>query len=180
MPSDSARVRPAAGTRTVVLGLGNPILSDDAVGLVVAAELERRLDVESLPGVAVRTTARGGFELIDLLAGFDRVILVDCLTVPDPVPGRIRRLALDDVAGSARLVGGHEISVGAAFQLAAQAAIAMPRDVTIYAVEAADATTFAETLTPAVAAAVSELADQIWAELNESGEGAEVPEPGES
>lgn len=175
MPSDSARAGPAAGTRTVVLGLGNPILSDDAVGLVVAAELERRLDAEPLPGVAVRTTARGGFELIDLLAGTDRVILVDCLTVPDPAPGRIRRLGLDDVSGSARLVGGHELSVGAAFQLAAQAAIPMPRDVIIYAVEAGDATTFAEALTPAVAAAAAELAERIWAEL--AGAGRKIPHP---
>lgn len=180
MQPDSARTGPAAGVRTVVLGLGNPILSDDAVGLAVAAELERRLDAEPLPGVVVRTTARGGFELIDLLAGSDRVILVDCLTVPDPVPGRIRRLGLADVSGSARLVGGHEISVGAAFQLAAQAAIPMPRDVTIYAVEAADATTFAEALTPEVAAAAGELADRIWAELKGLGGDTAGPSVGES
>ena len=180
MRPDSARSGPAGETRTVVLGLGNPILSDDAVGLAVAAELERRLAAAPLPGVEVRTTARGGFELIDLLMGFDRVILVDCLAVPDPVPGRIRRLGLDDVSGSARLVGGHEISVGAAFQLAAQVAIPMPRDVTIYAVEAGDAVTFAEALTPPVAAAVIELADRIWAELNGFAGDAAGPSLGES
>jgi hypothetical protein len=63
----AARSRPAGEVRTVVLGLGNPILSDDAVGLAVAGDLERRLAVEPLPGVGWRP-ARGSFELIDLLA----------------------------------------------------------------------------------------------------------------
>jgi hydrogenase maturation protease len=171
---------PVAAGRTAVLGLGNPILGDDAAGLAVAADLERRLARQPLPGVEVLTSARGGFELIDLLAGFDRVILVDSLTVPDAEPGRIRRLDLADVSGSARLVCGHEISVATAFELAARLAIPMPRAVSIHAIEVADATTFGETLTPPVAAAVRELARRVWRELQASpgGPAADVPSGG--
>ena len=124
----------------------------------------------------VRTSTRGGFELIDLLSGFDRAILVDSLASPAPQPGRIRRLSLDDVAGSARLVGGHEISLGGAFRLAEQLAIPMPRVVTVYAIEAAELYTFGESLTAEVAAAVRELSGRIWAEL--SGEVGSPPPAG--
>ena len=165
MTGRPVRPGPAAASRAAVLGLGNPILGDDAAGLAVAAELERRLVRRPLPGVKVLTSARGGFELIDLLAGFDRAILVDSLTVPNPEPGRIRQLDLADVSGSARLVCGHEISVATAFDLAARLAIPMPRDVAIYAIEIDDATAFGEVLTPPVAAAVRELTERIWAEL---------------
>ncbi len=175
-----AQTGPAAARRVLVLGLGNPILGDDAAGLAVAADLETRLVRQPQPGVEVRTSARGGFELIDLLTGFHRVILVDSLTVPEPAPGRIRRLGLDDVAGSARLVCGHEIHVATAFDLAARLAIPMPQTVTIYGIEIADATAFGEELTPRVAAAARELAERIWTELQvRSGEpGADFPPDG--
>ncbi|HOT02082.1 MAG TPA: hydrogenase maturation protease [Acidobacteriota bacterium] len=165
MRPEAVQAGPAAARRVLVLGLGNPILGDDAAGLAVAADLEARLACRPQPGVEVRTSARGGFELIDLMAGFPRAVLVDSLTVPDPVPGRIRRLALDDVAGSARLVCGHEIHVATAFDLASRLAIPMPRTVTIYGIEIADATTFGEGLTPPVAAAARELVERIWIEL---------------
>ena len=162
-PSDIAPGVPVG--RTVVLGLGNPVLSDDGVGLAVAAEVKRLLAEEPIPGVDVLASTRAGFELIDLLRGYARAIIVDCLTLPDPVPGRVRRLGLDDVAGSARLINAHEISVAVAFRLAQQLAIPMPGEVEILAVEAADTSTIAEGLTPAVAAAVVPLSRVIYDDL---------------
>jgi hydrogenase maturation protease len=153
------------GGRAAVLGLGNPILSDDGVGLAVAEAFARRLADSPLPGVDVLCSARAGFELIDLLRDYARAVIVDCLVLPDPQPGRVRRLSLEDVAGSARLVNMHEISLGVAFGVAARLGIPMPLDVVIFAVEAADTATIAEGLTPAVAAAVEPLARAIHESL---------------
>jgi Ni,Fe-hydrogenase maturation factor len=51
-----------------VLGLDNPVIGDDAVGLYVAAEAAR-LDRESpVDGLTVVTNPRAGFELIYALA----------------------------------------------------------------------------------------------------------------
>ena len=176
-PSDIAPSVPVG--RTVVLGLGNPVLSDDGVGLAVAAEVKRLLAEEPIPGVDVLASTRAGFELIDLLRGYARAIIVDCLTLPDPVPGRVRRLGLDDVAGSSRLINAHEISVAVAFRLAQQLAIPMPGEVEILAVEAEDTTTLNEGLTPAVAAAVAPLAQAIYEELRESPPSADSPDSNE-
>lgn len=156
---------PSQLSPTVVLGLGNPVVSDDRVGLAVAWELKRLLEESPVPGVTVLESHRGGFELIDLLAGSSRAILIDCLTVPDPVPGRIRRLTVAEAAGSLRLVNPHEIGIAEAFALAARLGIPMPAKVDIYAVEGADTTTLSEDMTPEVSAAVAPLARQIWAEL---------------
>jgi len=152
---------------TVVLGLGNPVRFDDAVGLRVAEALERLLAEAPIPGVQVFNSTRAGFELIDLLAGADHAILVDCLEVPDAVPGRVRRLTLDDVAGAARLVGAHDITVGAAFELARASGIAMPATVEIIGVEAGDTMRIEEGLSPEVAAAVPRLAREIHERLKE-------------
>ena len=151
----------------VVLGLGNPVVSDDRAGLAVAAELKRLLEESPIAGVMVLESERGGFELIDLLAGHSRAILIDCLTVASPIPGRVRRLTVAEAAGSLRLINPHEIGIAEAFALATRLGIPMPKEVEIYAIEGADTSTLSERMTPAVAAAIGPLARQIWAELKE-------------
>lgn len=165
----------AAG-RTVLLGLGNPVLSDDAVGLAVAAEVRRLLAERPIPGVDVLASTRAGFELIDLLQGYRRAVIVDCLAQPEPIPGRVRRLQLHDVAGSARLVSAHEISLDVAFRLAEQMGISMPAEVEILAVEGADLTTVSEAMTPAVQAAVGPLAQEIHQRLSRLAPDREPPD----
>jgi len=162
--------------RTVVLGLGNPVLSDDAVGLAVVSALRKLLITVPIPGVDVLASTRAGFELIDLLRDYGRAILVDCLAIPDPQPGRVRRLALDDVAGSSRLVNAHELSVGVAFQLAERMGIPMPSEVEILAIEAADTCTIFEGLTPAVEAVVVPLSHEIYEDLKRRAPATEPPD----
>ena len=151
--------------RTAVLGLGNPVVADDRVGLAVAEEVRRLLERSPVANVEVLESTRGGFELIDLLSGFSHAVLIDCLTVPDPSPGRVQRLTLANVSGSARLINVHEISIWEAFELARKMGIDMPETVDIFAVEGEDTLTMSEEMTPRVAAAVEPLARQIHAAL---------------
>jgi hydrogenase maturation protease len=162
--------------RTVVLGLGNPVLCDDGVGLAVVSALRKLLEVTPIPGVDVLASTRAGFELIELLRDYRRAILVDCLALPDPQPGRVRRLGLDDVSGSSRLVNAHEVSVGVAFQLAARMGIRMPTEVEILAIEAGDTCTITEGLTQAVEAAVSPLCREIYEDLKRRAPATEPPD----
>ena len=150
----------------VVLGLGNPLRGDDAAGLQVAEAVDARLRERPVPGVTVCTSTRAGFEVIDLLSGFRRAILVDCLEVPHAVPGRVRRLTLDACRGSARLVGAHDLSLGDAFAFARATGHPMPDGVEIYAIEATETVAIAEGLSPAVAAAVAALAAEIHGRLH--------------
>ena len=155
----------AVSACTVVLGLGNPVRCDDGVGIAVAEAVQQLLIDNPLAGVRVATSARGGFEVIDLLQGCQRAVIIDCLDVPHPRPGRVRRLALDQVAGAPRLIDAHGLSLPLVFRLAAGLGIAMPSQVEILGVEAADTLTLGETLTPAVLAAVAPLARRILVRL---------------
>ena len=159
---------PPSPPRTVVLGLGNPIVSDDAVGLHVVRRLVPLLGTPLPTWLDIRTSQRAGFELIDLLSGAERAIIVDCLELSDPEPGRVRRLSLSDFSGSVRLVGVHEVTVATAFEFARLAGIPMPSSVLIYAVEGDDMRTISEIMTPAVAAVVEPLAQTILAVLTGS------------
>lgn len=152
-------------THTVVLGLGNPVRGDDAVGLRVAEAVQQGLDEAPLPGVSVLTSTRAGLELIDLLAGADHAVLIDAYESPDATPGNIRLLTLDDVAGAPRLVGGHDITVAGAFGFARESNIPMPGTVDIYAVEVLETDRLEEALSPEVEAAVPRLARAIHERL---------------
>ncbi len=169
----------STGGRTVVLGLGNPVLGDDGVGLAVAAELKRLLAEAPVRGVDVLASTRAGFDLIDILRGYTSAILVDCIVLPDPRPGTVRRLAVDDVSGCARLVNAHEMSVGTTFRLAERMGISMPTDVEIIAVEAGNTSTIGEGLTPAVQASVEPLAREIYNRLKQNEPATDPPDSDE-
>ena len=155
------------GIRVAVLGLGNPVLCDDSVGLRVAAEVERILRRHPIPGVTVMASVRAGFELIDLVSGFTHAIIIDSLESTRPTPGLIRRLDLNGFSGSSRLVGVHDICIADAFELAATLGIRMPASVEIYAVEGEDMKTLTEEMTPAVEASVIPLAREVHARAGE-------------
>jgi hydrogenase maturation protease len=69
VPHDRARPR-----RTLVLGVGNLLLGDEGFGIHAV----RALSSENLPGwVTVEDGGTGGVDLLDRIASFERVILID-------------------------------------------------------------------------------------------------------
>ena len=154
-------MNPPHSGRVVVVGLGNPVVSDDRAGLAVASAVARLLREHPVPGVDVLVSTRGGFELIDLLNNYSHAILVDCLSLHEPVPGRVRKLDLNGLAGSTRLFNAHELSLGQACDLAFHLGITMPSQIVIWAIEGGDTYTLSDHMTPEVAAAIEPLALQI-------------------
>ena len=131
----------------------------------MAEEVERLLDRRPVDGVRVVTSTRGGFELIDLLAGSGRVLVVDCFEAVDAQPGRMRVLPLEGLCGCARLVGGHDVGLSAAIQLGRLLGVEMPERVEVIGVEAVPGDRIEEGLSPALAAAVPIVAAWIYRRL---------------
>jgi len=138
--------------RTLVVGLGNPLLRDDSVGLQVAAALRPRL--ENRPDIEVAEDYRGGLRLMESMIGFDRAIVIDAICSGAP-PGTIHRLTPHAVP-TQHSASSHDLNLPTALELGRQAGAHLPAssDILIVAVESADMTTFGETLTPEVEAAV--------------------------
>src|SRR3990170_4433330 len=80
--------------KTIIIGLGNPILGDDGVGWKVAEEVRRQLSPDS--SVVVSCVSLGGISLMEHLIGYDNAILIDALAVQGPV-GSILILSLNDL-----------------------------------------------------------------------------------
>ncbi|MCU0494661.1 MAG: hydrogenase maturation protease [Chloroflexaceae bacterium] len=151
---------------TLVLGMGNPILSDDGIGFCVAEAVRESL--ADAPDVAVGTASLGGLALMEAMLGYEHVILIDALLRPNPRPGAIHRLTLDDLRAlspTEHSASPHDTSVVTALELGRQVGLPVPRDVVIYAVEVANVLDFSDRMTPAVAEAVPEVAEAVLQEL---------------
>jgi hydrogenase maturation protease len=147
--------------RTLLLGLGNPLLGDDAVGLKVAALVSQRLD--GTAGVDVEEEEAGGLRLMERMTGYERVVLVDA-AVTGGTPGTIRRLAPDDLP-TQRTGVAHGIDLPRALALGRQLGYPMPSEVRVVAIEAESVLEFRHEMTAAVAAAVEPAVEAVLEEL---------------
>ncbi len=138
--------------KTLVLGLGNPIVSDDSVGLRVATEL--RSVLKDRVGVEVDVDYWGGLRLMERMIGYDRAVVIDAIQT-GAAPGTIHRLRPDDLP-TQRSASAHDANLPTALALGRQAGMHLPPDdaVTLVAIEAADILNFGEQLTPEVEAAI--------------------------
>lgn len=149
--------------KTLVLGLGNPLVTDDSVGLRVAAELKRLLAEDS--DVEVSEDYWGGLRLMERMVGFERAIVIDAMQSGSP-PGTIHRLTPDSIP-TQRSTSAHDVSLPMALALGRQAGAALPPDdqILLVGIEAEDILTFGEECTPAVRAAIPVAVEEVLAAL---------------
>ena len=152
-----------AGPKTLILGLGNPILSDDGVGFRVAEELKGRLDEQD---VTVLETSMSGLSLLDLLAGYDRSIIVDAIQTAGGKAGQIYRLTPDMFDATQHAASPHDVNFATALGFGKRLGLTLPRDIIIFAVEATDLSTISEECTPEVRRAIPVCVEMIVRELN--------------
>ena len=148
--------------KTLILGLGNPILSDDGVGLRVAAELEGRLDHQE---VTVMDTSMAGLSLLDVLAGYDRAIIIDAIQTVGGEAGDVYRLEAEGFNITRHAASPHDVNFATALELGHRLGLALPQQIVIFAIEVADVTTFSEECTPEVRRAIPVCVEMIIQEL---------------
>jgi hydrogenase maturation protease len=147
--------------KTLILGLGNPLLGDDAIGLLVVDCLRQRL--QGRDDVDVQEDEAGGLRLMERLTGYERAIIVDAI-VSGGTPGTIRRMDSGELP-TQRTAIAHGIDLPRALELGQALGLAMPRQVRVVAIEAASVLEFRNDMTPAVAAALEPAVATVLEEL---------------
>jgi hydrogenase maturation protease len=139
----------------LLLGLGNTLLSDDAVGIHVVRHIAAGGVV---PGVDVKEAEVAGFALLDLLEGYESAVVVDAIRLRDARPGEVVMLDGTGLEPSLHLVAGHQIDLPSALALGRELGRPVPSSVKIVGVQVQDDRTCSETCTPVVEAAIPEAA----------------------
>ena len=124
--------------KILVLGLGNDCLGDDAVGLKVVRELRRQKTI--VKDADVLETGAAGMILLDLMAGYRALILIDAIQTGDGKPGRIYRLTEDDLpaaSGPSEVIpwSVHHMGLRGILETGRRAGGDLPDTVIVYAIE---------------------------------------------
>lgn len=151
--------------RTLVLGLGNPIMGDDGVGLAAIQRLRNdwRLPAE----VEVVDGGTWGMNLLPLIERADRLVLVDAINTNSP-PGALTVLERDELPRYFALkLSPHQIDLREVLALA-ELRGALPRELVALGIQPAVVEMQTE-LSPAVEGALGKLVDLVVDRLEAAG-----------
>ena len=150
--------------RTLVLGIGNPILGDDGVGFHIAQELAREVKDENID---VKDTSAGGLNLLELIVGYDKVIIIDAIMTKDGEAGEIYQLRPADVGETAQsTISAHHLDLLAMIKLGKELFPGkMPEEVKVLAVGVQEVAWVTEELTGKVKEAVPMAVNLVLEEI---------------
>ena len=148
--------------RTLVLALGNPILSDDAVGWHVADRL-----AEALPHQNTDFLKESGatLDLLSKFAGYDRLAVVDAIQLGDAPVGAVHKFGLEDFQNTIYYSSAHDVNFATAFALGRQLGYDMPEEIMIYGIEVLELLRFSEELTPQLQDKLEDIVQEIVRDL---------------
>lgn len=153
--------------KLIILGLGNIILTDDGAGIYVLRAIGEKLGETS--GADLVEASAGGFNFVDLLAGYERAVIIDAIHTKSGRPGEFYELDISALKPSARLSSLHQIDFATACDLAKKIGVEFPREFAIFVMEVADEFSFGERATPAVEAAVPKMTNSVLSNLIKRG-----------
>ncbi|MCS7135609.1 MAG: hydrogenase maturation protease [Nitrososphaerota archaeon] len=147
----------------VVIGLGNPILGDDALGLIIVSELRKRLG----ESVDVVELSAGGLTAAETMLGYKKAIIVDALVEEGVAPGKIIRLTLEDLRrASKRFIGLHDMDFVTSVELVKTIdRESFPDEVVIFGITIQKPSCYQEGLSEEVKAAVPKCIEMIEEEI---------------
>ena len=145
--------------KTLIIGLGNPLVSDDSVGLRVAERLRSLLEHRS--GVDVSEDYWGGLRLMERMIGYRRAIVIDAICTGSQ-PGTIHHLTTDSIR-TQKSASAHDVNLPTALAFGRRAGVSLPADenVRLVGIEAEDIINFSEQCTPAVEAAIPRAVQEV-------------------
>ncbi len=154
--------------KTLILGIGNKIVTDDGVGIHIA---ERLMEELHDPNIDIRCESISGLGIIEVVRGYDHLIVVDAIQTHEGSVGKVYHLELSDLLqnGPTRhFATSHDVDIGTALELGQKLGEHVPKTISIYAVEVENLQDFSEECTPRVKAAIPVAVEMIKKELNAS------------
>ena len=142
--------------KPLVLGLGNELLGDDAIGILAARELAKELSGEA----DIVESSLSGVALLDLFVGYEKAIIIDAVKMEGFSPGTIMEFDLSELR-SVRSPSPHFTGLPELIALAAEMKLHFPGEIKIFAVQADDPYTVGGAMSQPVKDALDDLVIRI-------------------
>ena len=116
------------------MGIGNTIRGDDGIGIYIAEEIKKKL-VNKKNNVTVISTETAGLNLLDLIVGYSKLIIVDSIQVSSNNElGHIFELEVNQLNSSNSHFNSHDIDFSKLFKIGKKLGIKLPRKIKIYGI----------------------------------------------
>jgi hydrogenase maturation protease len=115
------------------------------------------------PEADLAEAAVAGFKTVQLMAPYDRAIIIDSICDGNRA-GHVRRLLEEELGAGSSFIS-HGVNLRSALDLARRLSLPLPRELLIYVIAVQETRTFGERFTPEVEKALPAAADSIAAEL---------------
>lgn len=144
--------------RTLILGLGSRGFEGEHVGLDVARGLHAVL---ADPDVDIIEACGSSMDLFGVAAGYDKVVVVDCIRTGEGDVGELRKLGLSDLDLVPRRNSPNDVEYRATVRVGVDGNITVPLEISIYAIELGEGVELEGEAGGAAREAVPRLVEQI-------------------
>jgi hydrogenase maturation protease len=145
--------------KTLILGVGNPIITDDGVGIRIARELRKKITDENID---ILDASIEGLAVLDVIEGYDKLIIVDSIKTRDGSPGECYKVDWQGLRNGLSPATAHNVNICTAIEMGRRLGQSVPDEIVIYAVEVKDNLTFGENLTEDLERKVPDLVCRIY------------------
>lgn len=151
--------------KTLVLGIGNTLLGDDGVGIHAARELAAKVNRDD---VTILDIGTDGLNLLEVMMGYDRMIVIDAIVTENADIGNIYCLKPEQLyTPSGFSVSPHHFNLATTLEIGRKLFPGeIPEDVIVFAVDTIEATEISEKMTDKVQDALPVLVSRVLEHLN--------------
>ncbi len=140
---------------TILIGIGNEILSDDRIGIYLASRLGKKLDIPS------RISPYISLDLVDYVKNKDAVFIIDSFKDPDYLLGGIKVFQLSDLESMQNPSYSHGVTIPIIFNISEKLHHRVSENIVIFGVNVLDNQTFSEDFSEKI----QEIIDEIYKNL---------------
>ena len=146
--------------KCILIGLGNPIMGDDQLGLIVAERVHKHL-----PGFDLELSCYNPLDVVDRISGYDKAVLIDSMVTGSFDPGTVKRVELDDNC-TLHCSTSHGLDLARALRMARACGACLPSEIQIYGIEVKNPFTVGEGLCAELTGMLDAIVDTIVRDMS--------------
>ncbi|MHA1303657.1 MAG: hydrogenase maturation protease [Candidatus Heimdallarchaeaceae archaeon] len=152
--------------KTAIIGLGNPIVGDDAIGIRVLEYIKDKYTLPSSIEIMVDVSL-SGIGLVELFRGFDKIIIIDSMQSGQFEPGTVMRLNPEQFLSALHVSDYHNMDFFTAYKFGQEIFEDLPdnENIVIIGIEIKFVQEFSDQLTKEIQEKFIEIVNQVYQEI---------------
>ncbi|UJG40506.1 MAG: hydrogenase maturation protease [Candidatus Heimdallarchaeum aukensis] len=149
--------------KIAIIGLGNPIVGDDAVGIRVLDYIKENKTLPSFVDIMVDVSL-SGIGLVELFRGYDKVIIIDSMQSNQFEPGTVLRLNPDQFVSALHVSDYHNMDFFTAYEFGKEIYDDLPpnEQIVILGIEINYITEFSDQLSPEIKSKFDDIVNDVY------------------